>query len=386
MAVYVITGKLGSGKTLIALSRIRFYLNAGRAVATNLDIYLEKLVNPWAKNTKVQRLPDIPNEVDLNNIGLGYQGSFLGDEHNGVIVLDECAKWLNSRSWSNPDRKGLIDWMIHARKKRWDVILIIQDISAMDKQMRDLFAEHVVYCRRFDRMKIPFITSITSLFKDGGIRAFRSHVGIVKYGDNSESDIVDRWWYRGTDLFNAYDTEQGFSDDSCGLSSVLPPNYVYGRYHSKWDKFKDDFSNSKTFTFLICGLVIGVGLSAIFETNPFSVKKGTFTCNDSWEKYIGCEIKPSQLRSIINDYNKPSDLTPDSGSPAEGSEIARFLPEVYIYGSVLISGAYEYYFYNGYGNEWYPGANGFTIKSIDQCTVQLTKDDVSHIITCEPNV
>ena len=37
MAVYFITGKLGSGKSIAAVGKIRDYLNEGRAVATNLD-------------------------------------------------------------------------------------------------------------------------------------------------------------------------------------------------------------------------------------------------------------------------------------------------------------------------------------------------------------
>jgi hypothetical protein len=385
MAVYVVTGKLGSGKTLVALSRIQFYLTSKRRVSTNLDIYLEKLVNPWAKNTHVTRLPDIPNTHDLDAMGLGYDGEFLGDEHNGIIVLDECAKWLNSRSWNDKERKGLIDWMIHARKKRWDVMLIIQDISAMDKQMRDLFAEHVVYCRRFDRMKIPFITSITSIFKDGGFRAMRAHVGIVKYGDTPDSDVVDRWWYRGTALFEAYDTEQGFSDDSCGINSVLPPNLIYGRYYTKWDKFKDDYIKLKTHTFLICGLALGLAISAFLTTNPFAINQGVFTCNDSWDKFVGCDIKPAALTKILSSHKNKSggvnglgDSLPDAINPAS------ILNSLYITSSVRNKTTWEYVFYNGYGNVWYPEQSGFTVSWIDFCRAKLSSTTQQKIITCNP--
>ena len=37
MAVHVVTGKLGSGKTLVSVSRIQDYLARGRIVATNLN-------------------------------------------------------------------------------------------------------------------------------------------------------------------------------------------------------------------------------------------------------------------------------------------------------------------------------------------------------------
>lgn len=50
MPVYFVQGKLGSGKTLAGIHRIQEALNQGRRVATNIDLRLEKLINPWAKN------------------------------------------------------------------------------------------------------------------------------------------------------------------------------------------------------------------------------------------------------------------------------------------------------------------------------------------------
>ncbi|WP_303314291.1 zonular occludens toxin domain-containing protein [Dickeya fangzhongdai] len=46
MAVYVVTGKLGSGKTLVAVGKIQEKLVSGCKVATNLDlrIHLFKIV------------------------------------------------------------------------------------------------------------------------------------------------------------------------------------------------------------------------------------------------------------------------------------------------------------------------------------------------------
>ena len=44
MAVYVVTGKLGAGKTLVAVGKIKDKLNQGCKVATNLDLNLDKLI------------------------------------------------------------------------------------------------------------------------------------------------------------------------------------------------------------------------------------------------------------------------------------------------------------------------------------------------------
>ena len=51
MAVYVVTGKLGSGKTLVSVSRIQERLAKGCPVATNLDLKLHNMpmVGRYAK-------------------------------------------------------------------------------------------------------------------------------------------------------------------------------------------------------------------------------------------------------------------------------------------------------------------------------------------------
>ncbi len=44
MAVNFLTGKLGSGKTLCVVGKIRDYLKQGRRVATNLDLNLTAML------------------------------------------------------------------------------------------------------------------------------------------------------------------------------------------------------------------------------------------------------------------------------------------------------------------------------------------------------
>ena len=55
---YVITGKLGAGKSLCAVGKVKEYLIEGRKVATNLDINMTKLVGKRSKKSVVYRLPD----------------------------------------------------------------------------------------------------------------------------------------------------------------------------------------------------------------------------------------------------------------------------------------------------------------------------------------
>ncbi|MBY0545150.1 MAG: hypothetical protein K2Q14_06335 [Gammaproteobacteria bacterium] len=94
MAVYAITGKLGSGKSLVSVGRIMDYLAKGRPVATNLNLYLDKYFGQRSKAHYV-RLPDIPTVQDLQAIGKGNDS--LDESKNGLLVLDECGVFFNSR-------------------------------------------------------------------------------------------------------------------------------------------------------------------------------------------------------------------------------------------------------------------------------------------------
>lgn len=229
MATYFVTGKLGAGKTLAAVGRIQEYLAQGRPVATNLDLNLVELCGPKAKTPVVYRLPDKPGVEDFEAIGNG--NTSYDESRNGLVVLDECGTWFNSRTWGDKERQSIINWFLHARKKGWDLIFIVQSIAIVDKQARLTLAEHVVYCRRLDKLTIPLLSAVTKLLTNKPLRMPRLHFAIVKYGDQPTSLTVDRWVYFGRDLYRAYDTKQAFSDFyEHGTYQLLPPWLSRGRY------------------------------------------------------------------------------------------------------------------------------------------------------------
>jgi hypothetical protein len=194
-----------------------------------LDIRLEKMFGEKAKRACVYRVPDKPGIDDLNAIGIG--NASYDESKNGLLVLDECGTWFNSRQWADKERQQVINWFLHARKLGWDIIFIVQNIQIVDKQARLTMAEHVVYCRRLDKMTIPFLSIIWKLFTGSPLHLPRMHVASVRYGDQPTSLIVDRWWYLGLDLYDCYDTKQVFSDFyPHSTYQLLPPWYAIGRY------------------------------------------------------------------------------------------------------------------------------------------------------------
>lgn len=227
MAVYVVQGKLGTGKTKFAVGKLREALLAGRRCATNLDLNMEHLM-PAVHRGSVVRLPDKPTAQQLDMIGHGNPDSYDEDK-NGVMVLDELGSWLNSRQFQDKNRAGLIDWLIHARKKGWDCYLIVQHADMIDKQVRIALAEYMVKCIRADKIRIPIVGAF--LGKKG--RLPRMHIAKISLAD-VPGVTVDQEWFRGDFLHAAYDTRQIFKEDPEGAPfSYLSAWHLKGRFQSR---------------------------------------------------------------------------------------------------------------------------------------------------------
>jgi len=234
MAVYAVQGKLGTGKSKFCVWMAKQAAYLGRRIAGNLDIKVEKL--NAKKPPRYVRIPDKPTAWDLDAIGHGNPNSY-DESMNGVLILDELGTWLNSRSFQDKNRAELLDWLIHARKKGWDVYLIVQNVVMIDKQVRESLVEYSCNCVRMDKVKIPFIGWAIASLGDtlgtiiGNERAFRKwgylpffHLVTARVGEGQNAVVADRWTYTGRDLHDVYDTRQIFrSDYDCGTFSALPP-------------------------------------------------------------------------------------------------------------------------------------------------------------------
>lgn len=212
MGGYVITGTRGAGKSLVAVARIRDYLESGKPVATNLDIDLPKLLKA-RPSAPLIRMPDRPTAEDFEGLPTVHDTGV--EENNGAIVLDECAVWLNAREWNGGDRQRIIDWLLHSRKRGWDLFFIVQSPGLLDKQARTTLFDYCVSCKRLDRLKIPMLGNLLKLLSLGMFSGNmpRVHLGVVTYGFGPGSPHADTWVYRGTGLYAAYRTTQLFTAD-----------------------------------------------------------------------------------------------------------------------------------------------------------------------------
>ncbi|OEE69468.1 zonular occludens toxin domain-containing protein [Vibrio genomosp. F6] len=330
MTVYFVTGKLGNGKSLMSVARILEAFERGVPVATNLDIFLKNMVGRDKKNVKLFRVPDKPCIDDLKAIGKG--NATYDESKNGLLVLDECGTWFNSRTWNDKGRNLVINWCLHARKLGWDIIFIVQNISIVDKQARLALGEHLVICRRLDRMKIPMISFLVSLLTLGlvNLRLPRIHVGVVKYGDSEQALTVDRWFSFGKRLFHSYDTKQAFVDNlvvevkskytspetehnTAGVYTVIPPYYTHYRYRVKMTArnlmriTKIYYKRFSRFTAFAMGLFIATGI--FMWTFPDTVNDAQFV-----QQVNKSDSKP--LDEILDGYVILSAMIPPGSKPS----------------------------------------------------------------------
>ncbi|WP_051299180.1 zonular occludens toxin domain-containing protein [Marinobacterium litorale] len=168
-----VTGRLGTGKTMVSVGVAMSYLKKGRMVATNVDLYPENFGDKRNKTVRIYRLPDHPSSDDLKALPPGNatlvpgpDGSLIPGPNydpaaNSLLLLDELAQFLNTRSYTNKDRLNIISFLVLLRKRGWDAYFIVQHIDMVDKQIREALAQETGYCRDMSRLPIPILGSLT---------------------------------------------------------------------------------------------------------------------------------------------------------------------------------------------------------------------------------
>lgn len=231
----LLAGKRGSGKSLGAVDMARRYLEEGRPVATNLDLFVENLV-PAFNETRWYRIPDHPTADDLKALPFGNPEP-TNEKRNGLLILDEAATFLNSREWTGNGRQDVISWLVQSRKYGWDLLLIAQHANLIDKQIREALIEIQGTVKRMDKMQVPLLSTIHKYFTQKPLHFPKIHFVALKYGFAIDSPVADRWFWRGGDLHKAYDTLQKISKDygQQATATMLSAYELKGRYMNKWD-------------------------------------------------------------------------------------------------------------------------------------------------------
>lgn len=215
-----VTGRLGTGKTLVSVGIALRYLKKGRMVATNVDLYPEHFEDKWNDGTRIFRLPDHPSSDDLkalppgnSTLVLGPDGSLVpGPDYdpsaNSLLLLDELAQFLNTRSYTDKDRLKIISFLVLLRKRGWDAYFIVQHIDMVDKQIREALAQETGYCRDMSRLPIPLLGSLTRKLTGRTLTFPKSFRVVFRDGYAADGIKIESKTIPGGHIKKCYNTAQ----------------------------------------------------------------------------------------------------------------------------------------------------------------------------------
>lgn len=160
--IATVTGPPGAGKTFYAIRKMVEALEAGKVVASNVEMTDDWLSQVARRNPFTRAVPGrwrrrvdrwersafFTEELD-DLFRIRLRGT---EEGRGVMVLDEAHGWMNSRNWKDDDRMRIVRFFSQHRKLGWDVYLITQDAANVDRQVRSL-SEYHVQLRNLKRLK-----------------------------------------------------------------------------------------------------------------------------------------------------------------------------------------------------------------------------------------
>lgn len=205
--IVLVTGPPGAGKSFYAVRKIGQALDAGKPVATNIDLAADATERVARANVfrrvvpgrRARRADLLTRSVhvssdlhELTRIRLRGKG-----EGRGVMVLDEAGGWLNARDWNDPARKPVLEWFRKHRKYGWDVYLLVQDEEQLDKHVRKLFEYHV-HLRNLRRMRLLGVSIVpVNLF-----------LALWTWHGLQSTNVVRREVYRLSWHRHLYDTTQ----------------------------------------------------------------------------------------------------------------------------------------------------------------------------------
>lgn len=171
--IYFVNGRPGGGKSLFMAEKIYHSLKRGINVIANFEInmdYFKKCRHPERLGAFIETSnAELTTQAYLNLSSKEKKFSYIeglrgfalnfhdltdrGKEVQGIIVLDECGGLFNSRTFNARDRLEWLDFLSKHRKYRYDVYMIAQSDSQIDKQIREMFHKEIE-CRCVTKMRL----------------------------------------------------------------------------------------------------------------------------------------------------------------------------------------------------------------------------------------
>lgn len=143
--VWGITGNLGGGKSLTAVNLAVNAMYQGFFVCSNILLNLEAVCKDYGEWMRDLYLHfDFDYDFDASKLPTGSPRGTKGGKRV-LVILDECAEWLDQyTSMSDPRVKNFFSWLRHSSKRSQDVVLIVQRLDYLNKNLRILVSKWLI--------------------------------------------------------------------------------------------------------------------------------------------------------------------------------------------------------------------------------------------------
>lgn len=253
MAITLVVGPPGSGKTFWTMRRFRIAVLGGRMVATNVvladgwaekiarSVWLYRFVPPLRKRKVAQWTANVAYVETLDDVAkirLSTEGWESKLEGRGELIWDEAGDAFDARNWNEDKAKRARDnrWMRQHRKLGWDVYLVAQDEGQIDVQVRNM-CTYLVHLVNLKKLRLAWFLPAPpiNLFRarwdwHGGrsrdayklelyalnkatARLYDTHQIVQKTGHDEEGVVWLPAGYRPPDLVDAMDVPLDDDED-----------------------------------------------------------------------------------------------------------------------------------------------------------------------------
>lgn len=196
--IAIFEGKIGGGKTYLAVSRILAHLAKGGAVFTNIELKLDGVAAYLAKQHGLEFDPSALRILDESESWDFHRYLRSGEEGvNTLCVIDEAHLWFNARDHAvtAATKRSLITFLSQSRKLRVDVIFIVQSAENLDAQFRRL-AQEIWRMKDLQRFRLPIV----------GVAYPWPHTLAFRLDNGNFQVMEKRLLLRSPDIFEAYNT------------------------------------------------------------------------------------------------------------------------------------------------------------------------------------
>lgn len=138
--ISIYTGRPGCGKSYHAALDAYNYLANGRVVIANFELFSEQVKPIKGVTTGVCYFVANEQITAENLIGYALHNHDISDSERGaqaLLIIDEAQVLFNARDWKNPNRAIWCEFFQQHRKFGYEVILVSQDQTFVDKQIRE---------------------------------------------------------------------------------------------------------------------------------------------------------------------------------------------------------------------------------------------------------